>query len=168
MNHYSDALDPVSAINTAKAVVKRHEDLFRRMNRKGTGIVLVFTGLSGITAATRLAERLRCKRIKVKMLYIRKPEETSHGSSVHFTSHYPVRKTLKKAAVIFCDDFVSTGATLTNMQLALKGLSSIHWIYETSYRSLEPFSTYEHRVHPDKCTDRDYYTGRVDRVTPKG
>jgi orotate phosphoribosyltransferase len=73
-------------------------------------IVLVYTGMSGVSHAMFLSAALHRNGVRAEHLYVRKGHEKSHGSS---TLEYSMFEDYNKHqyVLVFVDDFTSTGAT---------------------------------------------------------
>lgn len=70
-------------------------------------IVLVYSGMSGISAATALSLALYERSKDHSMIYIRKSNEVSHGESIECENFY----SLENATFLFVDDFIQSGTT---------------------------------------------------------
>ena len=117
-SHYSNVQQP--ALLQAKADLWA-KWLMRECKARGKGQtvapILVYTGLSGIGSATALSMRLASlsgNRFKFGMIYVRKPNERSHGSKIETQldeiGDMPVK-------LFFVDDFISAGYTFTRTML---------------------------------------------------
>jgi len=102
--HYSYAQHPHKLLPWAIAMAKDIQD-------KGiTNPILVYRGMSGISAATAISLELYRLGIEVGMFYIRKDSEQSHGEI--FTHSYEWQGQIPEdACFIFVDDFVAGGTT---------------------------------------------------------
>lgn len=113
-SHYGSSMDVKWMAKWGKRM-GRH---VAKLIDSGVYPILVYRGMSGISAANAIAYRLAEKYGKdFGMVYVRKPEEKSHGAAVEYTSISPYQKPV---VWIFCDDFVSTGVSLLE---TLKGAS---------------------------------------------
>ena len=98
--------------------------------------VLVYTGMSGISAATALSLQLHVIGIKHGMCYIRKKNEKSHGNTIEWELLTDWEK--DDVTPIFVDDFIDQGKTLG--YVVKKFGRQIDWIclqfdynYETTF-----------------------------------
>lgn len=71
--------------------------------------VLIFRGMSGTALATRLSDRLAEMGVDHGMVYVRKPEEESHGVRLEYD--YDRDKAANHGQVVFVDDFIGVGTT---------------------------------------------------------
>lgn len=99
--HYSHAQKPYLLKSWANTEAER------LINLNYSSIVLVYSGMSGISAATALSLALYERSKDHSMVYIRKEFETTHGESVECESFY----NLENATFFFVDDFIQSGAT---------------------------------------------------------
>ena len=115
MPHYSYGQKPARLRIWAEKVADR---LIEHYRGKGTGPLLVYRGLSGTTMATALALALTQKAplLEFGMVYVRKPEERSHGASVEWELHATETTLLDPC---FIDDFISSGSTYRACMTAL-------------------------------------------------
>lgn len=100
MSHYSLAQKPKELLKWAEAIAV---DIYVREIRYP---VLVYRGMSGISAATALSLQLHILGIQHGMVYVRKENEDSHGDEIErepFENDNPT--------FIFVDDFISSGDT---------------------------------------------------------
>jgi hypothetical protein len=104
-SHYSCAFH--SSFNSrAREVAKKIVDMFEEI---GKGYpVLCYTGFSGITLATLIAQHIRMLGMRVEHIYVRKEGEKSHGGVYY---EFSCRNLGSQAVPLFVDDFISTGDT---------------------------------------------------------
>jgi orotate phosphoribosyltransferase-like protein len=102
--HYSYAQKPEKLSKWAEAMAKDIQE-------KGiTNPILVYRGMSGISAATAISLELYRLGIEVGMFYIRKDNEQSHGEI--FTHSYEWTAAIpENPCFIFVDDFIARGTT---------------------------------------------------------
>lgn len=75
--------------------------------------IFVFRGMSGISTATAITQNFRKKFDgKFGMMYVRKPEEESHGRRIETSNVGGI--TDENVRFVFCDDFISGGDTVAN------------------------------------------------------
>ena len=80
--------------------------------KKKKRIILIYTGMSGVSVATALAHYLPNEP---GMIYVRKPNEKSHGCSVeeyYDEGRYGERPDFNEHLLVFVDDFIDKGFTL--------------------------------------------------------
>lgn len=104
-SHYSRAFQKEDFYDTVQYLAKNVCDLFDEL--KVGYPILCYSGFSGITSATLLAYFIQ-QRMRVEQLYVRKPNESSHGSHIEYST-----RRLNGGVLIFVDDFVETGETLS-------------------------------------------------------
>lgn len=126
--HYSAALN-------ASALDETCTELAASIKRKSeeTGLIplLLYSGMSGIALATAISIALwRDHKMEPMMMYVRKPDEDSHGSRVEsskglFTQikwneeeHKHTKKDVRRL-VVFVDDFICSGRTTKRCEVAL-------------------------------------------------
>lgn len=122
MSHYSNAQKPAELYTNAAQQVQ--DKLVRAYNgRSDVRPVLCYQGMSGIAAATavRLYLHLHFPMFTCGMLYVRKPDEKSHGNRVeieypHGWSMYDEGCACLEA--VFVDDFICSGGTLREVHEA--------------------------------------------------
>jgi hypothetical protein len=73
--------------------------------------IFVYSGMSGIATATAVSLNLP-KDFKFGMMYIRKEHEESHGREVERAA---CRQTEGTPVIVFCDDFICEGGTLSHV-----------------------------------------------------
>jgi orotate phosphoribosyltransferase len=101
--HYSKALNASLLYRAANQVA---EDLVAKA--AGKRIVLVYSGMSGISFATALSIAVETQyNVEVDMIYVRKEHEVSHGVPVEHSYNIFTMPSF----VVFVDDFISSGAT---------------------------------------------------------
>lgn len=87
--------------------------LIRNCNKKDFHPVLCYSGMSGVALATALS--LALQRLdpyfKFDMMYVRKPNEDSHGGNIEVTVGLFSGNQHKKAVGVFIDDFIEEGKT---------------------------------------------------------
>lgn len=112
--HYGNSQNPESLFPWAR---KMAQNITRRYLRNGDNIlpILAYRGMSGVATATAIMAFIPAKyQDAVGMMYIRKPDEKSHGSeiehTINITSSRPTRHIL-----IICDDFIDDGDTVTTI-----------------------------------------------------
>lgn len=113
-SHYSSAQSPAILQSWAGAmagVIARLQETFP----EGRSIVLCYRGMSGVAYATALAIELSRKDVHVKMFYVRKPEEMSHGYPTEVS--YSIRR---DDLFVFVDDFIAEGGTFEAVEEAVK------------------------------------------------
>lgn len=101
MSHYSLAQKPKQLLKWAENIAV---DIYLREIQYP---VLVYRGMSGISAATALSLQLHILGIDHGMVYVRKDNEDSHGDSIErepFNNDFT-------PTFIFVDDFVKSGET---------------------------------------------------------
>ena len=87
---------------------------------------LIYTGMSGCSIATSVADKLlEQHNIHPNMYYVRKEEEKSHGYKVEICS---IRK--KNLCFFFIDDFISTGKTLLNTLATINDIDYENYVEE--------------------------------------
>lgn len=101
MSHYSIGQKPHELFKWSKQMAKD----IKEANLDYP--VLVYRGMSGTSLATGLSLALYEIEVDHGMLYIRKPEEQSHGCSIESDSFV----SSLKGNLIFVDDFISSGDT---------------------------------------------------------
>lgn len=114
MSHYSLAQKPKQLLKWAENIAI---DIYLREIQYP---VLVYRGMSGISAATALSLQLHILGIDHGMVYVRKDEEQSHGRLIErepFNNDYD-------PTFIFVDDFVSSGATKLD---CIRKISNCGW-----------------------------------------
>lgn len=102
MSHYSLAQKPKDLLKWAEAIAI---DIYVREIKYP---VLVYRGMSGISAATALSLQLHILGVEHGMVYIRKENEKSHGNDVEKEIDRSKHHDFK---FIFVDDFVASGET---------------------------------------------------------
>lgn len=102
--------------------------IYELTDGRNNDAVLIYTGMSGISAATAIAcAQLARHRKPSRMCYVRKLNESSHG--LHVETEDAPWSTLSMA--IFVDDFVSSGRTLSHMVSTLS-----EWNYRVPTRRI--------------------------------
>lgn len=103
-SHYSNALDPGLLLEWAedKAVLL----LGLTLATPSSSLVLCYRGMSGVAHATALSMSLARRDTIVKMVYVRKAEEDSHGNPMEWSD-----AVYDDDTIVFVDDFISTGKT---------------------------------------------------------
>jgi orotate phosphoribosyltransferase len=111
--HYSKALNPTLLYRAANQAA---EDLVAKA--AGKRIVLVYSGMSGVSFATALSIAVETQyNVEVDMIYVRKENEASHGRKVEHS--LGVFQT--PSFIVFVDDFISSGATAYRCRKAVNG-----------------------------------------------
>lgn len=132
MSHYSNAQNPEELYRNAALQVEGK--LIPAYNdREDVRPVLCYRGMSGIASATavRLYLHLNYPSFTCGMLYVRKPNERSHGSAVEI--EYPhgwsmYKKGCARLEAVFVDDFIASGSTLQFVYAAAQtGYPEIIW-----------------------------------------
>jgi len=125
MSHYSLAQKPAALSKWAREIVKSFE--FNEIKDP----VLVYRGMSGIACATALSLALQEKKINCSMIYVRKPEEISHGNPIEFygegciANEYCSKELVSiSGTLVFVDDFIVEGATKEACWEAIKSYTS--------------------------------------------
>lgn len=105
--HYGPGLCPNRGREFAMDLARMLEDFigFTCANGGAVHPVLLFRGMSGTTLATRVSDSLA---VKHDMVYVRKPEERSHGSHTERAETFTDLPKL----YVFVDDFIGSGNTL--------------------------------------------------------
>jgi orotate phosphoribosyltransferase-like protein len=110
-SHYSQSFNP----ERMKAWAKKAAVAINKMKTtefKGNKIVLIYTGMSGVSHAMYLSSAFHRNRVKHEHLYIRKAHEKSHGRRVEFSKFDEYKD--DKYVLVFVDDFISCGITRKN------------------------------------------------------
>lgn len=110
--HYSNVFNRDMMLNRAEQIATDIEETY-----PDAKICLVYTGFSGISHATYLAQALEKAPLQI---YVRKDGEVSHGDPIEISSSavldYPPSQYSEQnptgLLLVFVDDFVSTGDTL--------------------------------------------------------
>lgn len=105
--HYSQSMDAAAMQVWAKKIVEEFDkagDIF---------YVLCYRGMSGISAATHLSIQLGINALRHAMLYVRKPEEQSHGKLIESFGIRDYDPKRQRLVFVFCDDFICSGNTMT-------------------------------------------------------
>ncbi len=102
-SHYSLAQDTFRLKAWAK---KAHA--FIKKNFAKENVYLVYTGMSGIAAATAITMQQEEDEKEYGMIYIRKKEEVAHGGPIEDNGVYEWEK---DKIFIFVDDFLCSGET---------------------------------------------------------
>lgn len=102
--HYGPGLSPVAGRLAAKRMAALLEH-----NLQGKYPILVFRGMSGTSLATRVSDCLAGMGVEHGMVYVRKPEEQSHGARLEYD--YDQDKAANHSQVVFIDDFIGSGKT---------------------------------------------------------
>lgn len=122
-SHYSNVQQAAQLSIRADAWAK---ELIKRSSKRGLGQViapiLVYTGLSGIGSATALSLALHKRskgEFKFGMIYVRKPNEKSHGSQIerNLDDLSGIRKLTHK--LVFVDDFISSGTSYARAMITV-------------------------------------------------
>lgn len=79
--------------------------------------VLVYSGMSGIAAATALSIELDNIGVEFGMIYVRKENEESHGEKIE----YEIPDGFNSLTYIFVDDFIDLGETRNWCESRLDG-----------------------------------------------
>jgi hypothetical protein len=121
LSHYSKAQKPKLLAEWATIAF---DDLgkIERLKDPESYPVLVYTGLSGISAATALSMEMAVRDMKFGMCYVRKPKEECHGSSLEMELIDPRDECGTKAIPIFVDDFIASGDTMRRCADATESL----------------------------------------------
>lgn len=111
--HYSNSLIPNELNRISKIQAKKIlKDFAGNGKFKKFMPRFIYSGMSGVSAATALALNLKQlnPRFKFNMSYVRKKREKSHGQKIEFSYYdYEINK---KELIIFVDDFVEQGNSL--------------------------------------------------------
>lgn len=111
--HYGNSQNPERLFPWAR---KMAQNITRRYLRKdGILPILAYRGMSGVAAATAIMAFIPAKyQDAVGMMYVRKPNEKSHGSDVEYTMNVK-RSWDYRPILIICDDFIDDGTTVTTI-----------------------------------------------------
>ncbi len=104
--HYSIAMRPSALKVWAKDMA---HDIMELCSDGGFPI-LIYSGMSGITAATALSLNFN-HDFKHGLAYVRKNSEKSHGCKIERGGDYPETNEEPSTRYIFVDDFYATGDT---------------------------------------------------------
>jgi len=125
LSKYSLAQQPAALGKWAKEIVKSFE--FNEIKDP----VLVYRGMSGIACATALSLPLQKKKINCSMIYVRKPEEISHGHPIEFYGEGCIAQEFSSkelasitGTLVFVDDFMVSGKTKEACWEAIKNLTT--------------------------------------------
>lgn len=102
--HYGPGLSPVAGRLAAQRMA---ELLIEALD--GRYPVLIFRGMSGTALAVRVSDELATAGVEHGMVYVRKPEEQSHGTKLEYD--YDRDKANNHGQVVFVDDFIGRGTT---------------------------------------------------------
>lgn len=102
--HYGPGLSPVAGRLAAQRMA---ELLVNAL--EGRYPVLIFRGMSGTALAVRVSDELANAGVEHGMVYVRKPEEQSHGTKLEYD--YDRDKANNHGQVVFVDDFIGMGTT---------------------------------------------------------
>lgn len=110
MSHYSLAQEPLLMIPWAKKIAYKIDAKYRNSPILP---VLIYRGMSGVAHATAVSLMYTLETGKtLGMIYVRKSNEKSHGSSIEYDSDFIYRENNpNKIDLIFIDDFISSGET---------------------------------------------------------
>lgn len=109
--HYDKALSPLALKTWGKEMAESIVNLCSDKSHP----ILIYTGLSGITAATAISINLP-DNFSHGLAYVRKNGEKSHGCKVERGGNYPATDIEKaNAKYIFVDDFYASGKTATRV-----------------------------------------------------
>lgn len=121
MTHYSHAQMPKELFETAKVAADILFEEFFIKKPEYVEPVLCYSGMSGVSAATAISyflfKELTTREVQdhaaFSMLYVRKPNEESHGRHVEYDIIYSKMSGWrpKQFALVFVDDFICSGAT---------------------------------------------------------
>lgn len=109
--HYSHAQQPECLSPWAKRIAEQ-------IRHTVVQPVLVYTGMSGIAAATAISLWLHENGTTHGMAYVRKEHEQSHGGCIEY--QLPNSWDRETCIYIFVDDLVDTGATLNRCKEKIK------------------------------------------------
>ncbi len=87
-------------------------DVAAMIKESGISPVLVYSGMSGVSAATALSLALHPLGVNYHMCYIRKENEVSHGVKIEHTFVGWDDKIPEGFTLVFVDDFISSGTTM--------------------------------------------------------
>lgn len=144
MSHYSNAQRPRELYTNAAQQVQ--DKLVRAYNgRSDVRPVLCYQGMSGIASATavRLYLHLNFPMFTCGMLYVRKPDEKSHGSRVEI--EYPHGWSMNdegraRLEAVFVDDFIDSGGTLRDVhEVATREHPEVIWSRMAPVLCLTPY-----------------------------
>ena len=112
--HYGNSMNMAALNNWAEMVAADIRQLMED-NPKITP-VLLYTGMSGISAATAIMMHLgRHHNCSVGMVYVRKPDEKSHGARIEYANLQKLERKQTKPFFIVVDDFIHSGETVLNI-----------------------------------------------------
>jgi len=114
--HYSLSLNP----RKLRASAKDHAAKLTMLMQPNDVPVLIYRGMSGISAATALSFALDDLGQACGMVYVRKYSEDSHGGERERA--LPGMCMSQRFVMVFVDDFISTGSTLRK---AVEGAAGI-------------------------------------------
>jgi hypothetical protein len=116
--HYSVALRPAALCEWANLIALRLSNHYSRL--KTIRPCFTFRGLSGIGTATGLCFAISQlpKPFSYGMMYVRKPNEISHGDKVHV--EYTNCENISRPSweFVFVDDFILSGETWMQCAMA--------------------------------------------------
>lgn len=106
-SHYGNCMEPHKMREWGPKMAANIEALIA----EGKYPILFYRGMSGIAAATTIANFMTSNHgDDYAMAYVRKSNENSHGQKVELTK---CRPNGKEVVWVFCDDFISSGKTVT-------------------------------------------------------
>ena len=105
-SHYSQVFNTQTMIDLAA----EKADILKTVYEQNKTIpVLVYSGFSGSTFAMAISIAMHKLKIPFEQMYIRKPDEKSHGQEVESSQ---LSYNAKEYTLVFVDDFISLGKTL--------------------------------------------------------
>lgn len=111
-SHYGKSMRPDRLARSAKNMAEQIEaKLFGPEVPERIYPVLIYTGMSGVATATAIAMHLTDYADRFGMMYVRKENETSHGSSVEYSVAETLHSKQLEPVFIFVDDFIQGGMT---------------------------------------------------------
>lgn len=106
--HYSQSFTP----GKMKIWARLTTSLIRKeINKKFKDhkIILIYSGMSGVSHAMYLSSMLDSRHIEHEHIYIRKENESSHGMKIEFSNFKNHEE--QTYILVFVDDFISEGIT---------------------------------------------------------
>lgn len=118
--HYGNSMNAPVLYPWAKRMAS---DIVRKYlrNKKNILPILVYRGMSGVTTATAIMAAIPAKyRTDIGLIYVRKENEESHGTMVEHTTNIDYANIGQvEPVIIFCDDFIDSGATMVETMAAV-------------------------------------------------
>lgn len=118
MTHYGHSMVPRILTKNARQMAKLLGNLIAQNDMQR--LSLCYRGMSGISTATAImcamlsSREFRKYANRITMVYVRKPEEKSHGEAIEVSSpveHHMAGCDIALHPVVFVDDFISSGET---------------------------------------------------------